>query len=82
MQGVMELKGGEGLLLGLDHRREKRLEIDDDRWVPPVGEEERGGCTDLGLRENGLWADFFSGPNRSPEVQNPIFILLLLFSFL
>jgi hypothetical protein len=40
-KGIEE--GREGLLLGLDHRRVKRLEIDDDRWVPPVGEEESGG---------------------------------------
>jgi hypothetical protein len=34
-----------------------------------------------GLRESGPWAGFFSGPNRSPEVQIPIFILFTSFLF-
>jgi hypothetical protein len=32
--GSKGIEGGGGLLLGLGHRREKRLEIEDDRWGP------------------------------------------------
>jgi hypothetical protein len=47
--------------------------VGDDRWVPPVGEEERGGCTDSGLRESGPWAGFLSGPEIVPGVQTFFF---------
>jgi hypothetical protein len=67
-QGVKELKGEGGLLLGLGHRREKRLEIEDDRWGPrSVRGREREGTGSVKLRwvagSFRYWAERFP---RSP----------------
>jgi hypothetical protein len=79
--GSKGIEGGErGLLLGLDHRREKRLEIDDDRWGPRSvrGREKR---VPIRLRRDGLRARFATGPKRFPGVQFHFYFVFLLFSY-
>jgi hypothetical protein len=79
--GSKRIEEGRELLLGLGHRRKKRLEEGDDRWVPPVSRRKEKRWVPVRERRYGPRADSVTGPNRFPGSISIFISSFLLFFF-